>query len=165
MRAVGGLLLLMILMLPAGAAPPDQEPAPASDEVGYVTESIRGRIVWMYEALERRYGIKSVPEARERLLALETPAGRLYPLVDDLRGRSFRLDTRLRELTDCELFVRRYEGSPMVQVIRIYSHERGRKYEVDYWCDICAIAMFELKACDCCQGPIQLRRRPGNERR
>ena len=92
------------------------------------------------------------------MVALETRDGRLIPIVDDIRGRSFRADVRLRD-RDTELLVRRYEGAPVVQVIRIYQFDKGKKYELDYWCDICAIVMFELKACDCCQGDIELRRR------
>jgi hypothetical protein len=125
----------------------------------FETETLRGKIVWMSEALERRFGIQSVPEAAELLLALEAQGGRLHPLVEDTRGRAFRRDPRLRNLKDCELFVRRFHDSPMVQVIRLYEHSGGERYELDYWCEICAIAMFELKACDCCQGDIELRRR------
>lgn len=129
------------------------------DSPRFETETWRGQIVWMAEALERRFGIQSVPEARERLLALETPDGQLHPLVEDIRGRAFRRDVRLRDLDQCELFVRRFHGSPMVQVIRLYEVTGGERYELDYWCEICAITMFELKACDCCQGDIELRRR------
>lgn len=187
-RAVGRLLSVLVALCPAALlaqspSPPssldsdtstaevasgatdsaaaDARGEPASESpADYQTLSLRGRMVWMAEALERRYGIKSVPEAADRLLAIETRDGELYPLVEDLRGRAFRLDRRLRELPDCELLVRRYTGSPLVQVIRVYSHEEGRKYELDYWCEICAIAMFELKPCDCCQGDIELRKRP-----
>lgn len=123
-------------------------------------ETLRGRVVYLAEALERRYGVKSVPEAADRVLAIETRDGELVPLVEDIRGRAFRRDPQLRELEDLELLVRRHPGAPAVQVIKLYSHERGVRYELDYWCEICAIAMYELKPCDCCQGPIELRRRP-----
>lgn len=132
----------------------------AAGEDRFETELLRGRIVWMAEALERRFGIQTVPEARQRLLALETADGGLHPIAEDIRGRAFRRDERLRELADCELLVRRFHGSPMIQVIRLYSHEDDTRYELDYWCEICAITLFELKACDCCQGDIELRRRP-----
>ena len=48
----------------------------------------------------------------------------------------------------------------MVQVIQIFAIKPDGLHELDYWCEICAIAMFDLKPCDCCQGPIDLRRRP-----
>ena len=51
----------------------------------------------------------------------------------------------------------------MIQVLRIYEIQSdGRLAELVYWCDICAITMFENKPCDCCQGPVQLQRRPVN---
>ena len=58
-----------------------------------------------------------------------------------------------------ELRVRRFVGSPMIQAIRVYSLSDGEKFELDYWCDICAIPMYQLKPCECCQGPIRIRRR------
>ena len=30
----------------------------------------------------------------------------------------------------------------------------------DYWCDICSIPMYEIKRCECCQGPIRMRFQP-----
>jgi len=124
----------------------------------YTTELLEGRVVWLADALERRFGVKSVPEAQQRTLALESPDGALHPIVEDIRGRAFRVDKRLRSL-DVQLVVRRYKGSPAVQVIRVYAVKKDGKYEIDYWCDICAIAMFELKDCECCQGPVTLRER------
>lgn len=128
------------------------------DAVRYTTRSIRGRVVWLAEALARRHGVQSVPEAAERVLALETKDGQLIPLIEDKRGRSFRLDQRLRGI-DVELLVRQYGGSPQVQVIQIFAVKKDGNYELDYWCEICAIAMFELKPCDCCQADIELRAR------
>ena len=112
----------------------------------------------MHEALAKRHGVKSVPEAAQRVLALETADGQLIPIVEDTRGRSFRRDKRLRGI-EVELLARQHSGSPFVQVIQIFAIKRDGKYELDYWCEICAIAMFELKACDCCQADIELRQR------
>ena len=142
--------------------PPRQPVATAAKpaaKVKYRTQAMRGRVVWLNEALKRRYGIGTVPEAAQRVLALETAQGQLLPIVEDIRGRAFRKDPRLRKMA-VELLVRQYAGSPQLQIIRVYAHEKGKKVQVDYWCEICAIAMYELKACDCCQGPIDLRRRP-----
>ena len=140
---------------PAAAQRTDKEKAAAQ---AYTTESLRGRIVWMAEALKRRFGIESDLDAAETVIALETGDGRLYQIVKDARGRGFWLDPRLRGI-DVELVVRRYEGSPAVQIVRWYKLRDGRKYELDYWCDICAIPMYELKSCDCCQGETRLRER------
>lgn len=141
---------------PAPQRPTTEKPAPV--KLKYANHTLRGRVVWTSEALARKFGIKSVPEAAERQLALETADGELHPLVEDYRGRAFRADERLRGV-DVELLVRKYEGSPLVQVIQVSFLKKGRKYDVDYWCEICSIAMYELKACDCCQGTIELRER------
>lgn len=145
------------------------EPRPTAPEASpesarYTVESRRGRVVFLAEALERRFGAKSVAEARDRVLALESPEGTCLPLLEDVRGRAFRNDPRLREL-DLELLVRHYAGTPVLQVLGVRSVERDGKYELDYWCDVCAIAMYELKPCECCQGASELRRRKVTEDR
>ncbi|MDP7206310.1 MAG: hypothetical protein QGH11_12120 [Pirellulaceae bacterium] len=137
---------------PAG----QQKPAP---EAPFELVYPRGHVVFLSAALQEKYGIKSVPESQQQVLALQSRDGSLVPLVEDLRGRSFRRDKRLREM-EVVLMARRYEGLPMLQVIRVYRVEKKKIFQVDYWCEICAIAMYELKACDCCQGDIELRQRP-----
>lgn len=134
--------------------------AARGDEASGENVTVRGRVVWTAEALNRRFGANTVPEARHYGLALETPAGELYTLVEDVRGRAFRRDKRLREFRDVELYARKYPGSQIIQVIRAFTYRQEKRWEIDYWCEICAIAMYELKACDCCQGPIELRLRP-----
>ena len=124
----------------------------------YVVESLRGRVVWAAEAMRRLHGVESDADAAESLVALETPSGELHPLVKDTRGRAFHKDERLRQM-DLELLVRRYPGSPLLKVIRVYRLRDGARYELDYWCDVCAISMYELKECECCQGPVRLRER------
>ncbi|MCL6503637.1 MAG: hypothetical protein K6T86_13215 [Pirellulales bacterium] len=122
----------------------------------YQVESLRGRVVWASEAMRRLHGVESDADAAEWLIVLETPSGELHPLVKDARGRAFYKDERLRQM-DLELLVRRYPGTPLLKVIRVYRLRDGAKYELDYWCDVCAITMYELKECECCQGPIRLR--------
>jgi hypothetical protein len=79
--------------------------------------------------------------------------------LEDRRGRAFRLDPRLRA-NKVELMVRVFPSHPFLQVLKVYEFdEDGVKHELVYWCDICAITMFELKPCDCCQGKIELQRR------
>jgi hypothetical protein len=127
----------------------------------FTTETVRGRVVFHNEAFEDQTDVPSVPEARDRLLALKTNTGQLIPLLEDVRGRAFRSDDRLRQMR-VELLVRRYRTSPLVQIIRVFELSDGGRYEIDYWCEICAIAMFEQKDCECCQGPVELRRRQVN---
>jgi hypothetical protein len=125
------------------------------------SNTLRGRVVWAAEVLEKR-GARSVPEAEQRTLALETADGELIPILEDVRGRGFRTDERLREM-DLELLVRRLPKSPFVQILGVYQWEGKRKLEIDYWCQVCAIAMVERKPCDCCQGETELRKRRVSE--
>jgi hypothetical protein len=132
--------------------------APAADPPGFELETIRGHVVYLHAAIEKKYGISSAPEARERMLALQTADGSLIPLIEDVRGRAFRADERLRK-AEVEMLVRRYSGLPAVQIIRLFEVTKAGRFELDYWCDVCAIAMYELKPCECCQGETELRRR------
>jgi hypothetical protein len=136
--------------------------APAN-EPQFALETHRGHVVFLHEALARRFGITTVPEAAERTLALEKADGTLIPIVEDVRGRAFRTDERLRQ-PEVEVLARRHRGSPAIQVIRLYEVAKDEvakdgKYELDYWCDVCAISMVELKPCECCQAETVLRRR------
>ena len=128
------------------------------DSPTFATETLRGKVVFLAEAMETQTGVRSVAEAKERILALQTAGGEMVPLLEDARGRAFRRDERLRQM-QVELLVRRYRGSPLAQIIRVYEVAKDGRYEIDYWCDICAIAMVEKKDCECCQGPVELRRR------
>lgn len=148
---------LLFAMLTTATMPAADEPA-----APYETLSLRGKIVWQADALARRYGIAVDPDAAKNVIVLETADGRLVPIVKDFRGRGFHLDPKLHEF-DWELLVRQYPGSPFVQVVRTYAWRDGKKYEFDYWCDICAIPMYELKECECCQGPIRFRFRADDE--
>lgn len=151
-RIVAAILGLAALAACAVAEEPDRAAA------DFKLESIRGRVVFLAEAMHQRYGVPSVPEAADRQLALQTANGELVPLLEDVRGRAFRRDERLRKM-QVELLVRRYAASPVVQIIRVAEVAPDGKYEIDYWCDICAIAMYEKKDCECCQGDTELRRR------
>ena len=122
------------------------------------TENVRGKVVWLGEALQEHFHISTVPESRQRALAIFTEQGELWPLVEDVRGRAFRKDERLRG-KPMELVVRRSDKHPLLQIIRVYEFRDGKKYEVDYWCDVCAITMFEKGLCACCQDENRLRYR------
>ena len=144
--------LAMLGAVRAQDAPAGKEPP--ADEI----QIVRGRAVWMAEALERRFEIKADADVAESLIALETTSGELIPIVKDFRGRAFHADPRLRKM-DLELIVRRRAGSPMAQVMAVHSIQADGKYEVDYWCEVCAIPMYEPKLCECCQEPNELRER------
>lgn len=159
------ILLLSIGLLAAGpggaTTAPDTQTASGAPTGGsatprHTTETLHGRVVWLDEALRRRYDVTTDPAAGHGSVALETPQGQLVPLVPDVRGWAFAVDPRLRD-TNLELLVRRHANLPWVQVIRVLKRTNDGLYEIDYWCDVCAISMFTLKDCECCQGPTRLR--------
>jgi len=167
MRAWQPIVILAALLLPApataalGQTAADQQSQAASsqeDDARYRTERIRGKVVWLGEAVQRQHGIEIDEDAAESVVALETQDGQIIPLLKDARGRGFMMDKRLRN-RPMELLVRRYDGLPVVQVLTVYTLHDGKKFELDYWCDICAISMYELKECECCQGASRLRER------
>ena len=127
-------------------------------EAPFRHKTLRGRFVWMNEALHRRHGVQTPIDLRESIPSIEMKTGELVPLIEDKRGGSFRRDQRLREM-DLELELRFHRGSPMGQIVHLYQHEKGKRYVIDYWCDICSITMFEFGPCDCCQDQNRLRRR------
>jgi hypothetical protein len=129
-----------------------------SDLPPYTQGSFQGRVRWLDEVLRERFKIETGPEGEHTSVVLVTDQGTIHPLVPNTRGRGFMKDGRLRDV-ELELYVRRYEGSPLLQVIRVYLLREDGKLEVDYWCDVCAITMFEMKRCECCQDDNRLRLR------
>ena len=133
------------------------ESEPRRDEP--VKAILSGKVILLAEAFKRK-GIKSYQEEIAGDVVLETRAGELIPIVPDWRGRAFYQDERLRD-RPVDLVVNRRPGIPWVQVLSIYTFdEEGVRNITDYWCDICAIPMYEIKECDCCRAPIRLRFRP-----
>jgi hypothetical protein len=149
----------------AAAAPPvdSREEPDSADPPANEEEPERlvlsGKVVLLADALKKR-GIKSYAEETKGQVVLRTRTGELVPIVADWRGRAFYQDERLRN-RPVDLIVHRRRGVPWVQVLSIYTFdEAGVRSITDYWCDICAIPMYEIKDCECCQGPTRLRQRP-----
>jgi hypothetical protein len=121
-------------------------------------ELFRGKVVFVREALARRK-----IEAREefdKLVALETDSGELIPIVPDWRGRAFFQDEHLRNRR-VELVGKRAKGVPYLQVLMVFTFdEHGIRQYTDYYCDTCGFAIYEIKPCECCQGPVHLRFQP-----
>ncbi len=166
-----GALGLLAAAESGAAANPGRAAKPAAEKTSdaaprkkYTTETVRGRVVWIEDALAGEFGVTTEPSAAEKTVVLQTPAGRLWPIIPDVRGQAFAVDERLRNV-DLELLVRRYADAPMIQVIRVFRPSDKGLLEVDYWCDICAIPMYILKPCECCQGQTRLRERPAEDSR
>lgn len=169
---LGCVLLVCVQTSASVAQPPQPAQAPQDNEAASVTvpggaagteaefevRRIRGHVRWVAEALAEQFGISTLPAAAENELALLTPDGRLIPIVENLRGNAFRKDERLRAM-ELELLVREYAKQPYVQILKIYELADGKRFEIDYWCDICAIIMYVKGPCSCCQDDNRLRKR------
>jgi hypothetical protein len=130
----------------------------AASQEGVEKVLYAGEVVLLSEAFRRR-GVKSYAEEIAQTAVLYTTDGEIVPLVPDWRGRALFQDERLRD-RPVELVVNRRPGVPWLSVLSIYlQDEKGKRAVVDYWCDVCSIPMYEIKDCECCQGPIRLRYR------
>jgi len=118
-------------------------------------EMFSGQVVFLKDALKRRE-LETAEETAQHVV-LETDSGDLIPILADWRGRAFYQDEHLRN-RKVELIAFRHPGVPYLNVLSIYTFdEKDRRNYTDYWCDICAIPMYEIQDCECCQGPIRLR--------
>jgi hypothetical protein len=132
--------------------PPTATPPPVAEST---KELFSGQVVSAGEAL-RRKGLKPAEEMNGQMV-LETDNGELIPILADWRGRSFYQDQRLRDRR-VELVGSRKAGIPYLQVLMVFTfNDSGEREYTDYWCDTCAIPMYEIKPCECCQGEIRLR--------
>lgn len=135
------------------AEEPPEESGPQKEKLLF-----SGKVVFVRDALAQR-GIKASSEI-DGQVALETASGELLPIVPDWRGRAFFQDERLRG-RQVDLIAFKEPELPYLQVLTIYAFdERGTRQYVDYWCEICAIPMYEIQQCQCCQGEIELRFQP-----
>ena len=118
-----------------------------------------GKVVLLRDALKRR-GIVAYAKEVQNQVVLKTATGELVPLVPDWRGRAFFQDKRLRN-RKVELVGFRRPGVPYLQVLMVFTFDKkGTRQYFDYWCDVCSIPMYEIKSCECCQGPIRMRFQP-----
>ena len=78
---------------PLRAAPPGNgSPGPvrwtslsvgATKDHDYRKIAVQGRVAFLGDVLQRRFGVQTVREARDRVLVLETTDGKLMPIVED----------------------------------------------------------------------------------
>lgn len=120
-------------------------------------ELFAGTVVLLQDALKKR-DIKVADEMKLQAV-LETKSGELIPIAADWRGRAFFQDKKLRD-RPVEIVGYRRSGVPYLQALVVYFfNKKGEREVFDYWCDICAIPMYEIKDCECCQGPSRHRYR------
>ena len=122
------------------------------------TSYFKGKVVPLADLLKKQ-GAKLDADAAPYSLALETDAGKIYPLVKDAGARMFFKDARLLN-RPMRLTGRLVPNSTLLQVVNVHSYINGKLNEVYYWCDICAIRGYEAGVCSCCGGPMELREVP-----
>lgn len=143
---------VIFTLVALGAEPSDDRPAPPK-------QLFRGEVMKTADAL-KRLKVKAYPQELREQVALLTPDNEIIPILPDWRGRAFYQDERLRD-RKVELIGYRRPGVPYLQVLTVYTFDKdGAHNYTDYWCDICAIPMYEIKPCDCCQQEIRLRFQP-----
>ena len=163
LSSIAGWCAVLAACWSVGLLAADDAPKPPADpKVALKDEPKRelfsGKVVFVQDALKRR-GIKVADEMKQQAV-LETEAGELIPIAADWRGRAFYQDEKLRD-RKIELVGYRRLGVPYLQVLNVFTfNAKNERQDTDYWCDICAIPMYEIKECECCQGPIHLRFRP-----
>jgi len=156
MRSLLVALLSVAIAAPVVAA----DPTGRSSRADRISDSpapqlFSGTVVFLKDALARRKIETSAETAHH--VVLETDSGELIPILSDWRGRAFYQDEKLRD-RKVELIGFRHAGVPYLNVIAVYTFDdEGHRMYTDYWCDVCSIPMYEIQACQCCQGPIRLR--------
>ena len=149
LRAANGTITLLVLAAAAHLCAAADEP---------VQRLYSGRVVFLEEALKER-GIDTTEETGKHVV-LVTEDGEILPILANWRGRAFYQDEKLRNRR-VELIGFQHHGLAYLNVISVYTFdEEGERMFTDYWCDVCSIPMYEIKPCDCCQGPIRLRFQP-----
>jgi hypothetical protein len=150
LRRLALLAVLSLALLPVLLARAAQTP--------FKTQYYKGKVVPLAKLLQKQ-GVKLDQDAAPAWLALVTDEGKIYPLVKDDGSRMFFKDARLLE-RPMRLTGRLVPGSELLQVVNVHSYKDGKLHEVYYWCDICSIRGYELHACDCCGGPMELHEDP-----
>lgn len=155
---LSGMLMILCLIgfcFEEAAADEPPPPAPESGNGERRKELFTGKVVRLSEALQRR-DVQFAEEMREHVV-LETTHGDLIPILADWRGRAFYQDERLRN-RKVELVGTLDPGLPYLQVLMVFTFdEQGERQYTDYWCDVCAIPMYQIQPCECCQDEIRIR--------
>ena len=141
----------LVSLSPVGLSDDAKKPLPP-------TVLLTGIVKTVDDVEARRLGFTPVQFRREQTPVFYDLDKQPHELYQDVRGRSFRKDKRLCN-RPVIITVRKDSLDGPLRVVRVYVLDDDQTKHLDYWCEICAIAMYELKACDCCQGDIELRLR------
>ncbi len=124
---------------------------------------LRGRVVTLAAALNaKRLGIRVDAEPTGGTIVLLEEGGTITPLLRDESSRALFLDERLRD-RPTEVRGKKYPGLPYLQVVNFKIEQDGKLQTPEYYCNICTISVRFPQQCPCCQGPMELRMKPGRE--
>jgi hypothetical protein len=121
-------------------------------------ETFTGKVVKAADVLKQQ-GIELDPDAAPNWLVLQTADGKAHPIVKDIGGRMFYHDPALLG-RDYEIQGRILPGTPLLQVVQVAGLKAGKRYDIYYWCEVCAIKRHALEktgVCECCGGPMERR--------
>lgn len=122
-------------------------------------EVLRGKVVSLNDRLARQ-GITLDPDAGLQL-AFESTEGKVLPLVQDAASLMFYRDARLLD-RPLEVRGRVVPGTGLLQLLEVFALKNDQRFEIYYWCEVCAIKRFTLektRVCECCGAAMELRER------
>ncbi len=122
---------------------------------------LKGKVLTLAAALDaKKLGIRVDSEPTASAVVLMAADGTITPLLSDEASRALFLDKRLQN-RPAELRGKRFGGVPYLQVVTFKVEEDGKLGTPEYCCNICTISVRFPQVCPCCQGPMELRMKPG----
>jgi hypothetical protein len=121
---------------------------------------VHGRVMTLPSALHT-LGVDSRLDAEvmsKQIVVLDDQKS-IVPIISDDASRAFFLDERLRN-RPVEIHGNRYAGSPYLQVTTFRIEWDGRLETPEYFCVVCSISVGYPQICPCCQGSMELRKKP-----
>jgi hypothetical protein len=98
-------------------------------------------------------------------LEFRVQSGPVYRVLPTRDARALFMDTNLLHRT-LLLKGKVKEKEQTVEVVgNLHSINKGKVYELDYWCDICSISTSIPGPCLCCREPVVPREQETNRKR
>ena len=163
LAAVGIALRLVLAAFGEGSANQGQPSKATEAKVAVPNPEIqlRGRIVCLAEEMHRLHQT-ALPTGHEHLYGFRTNEGTYYTLLRTRTAEGLFADKRLHER---ELIVqgRVLPNTQILDAIPVGSVREGRRYELYYWCTVCAIKTVIPGPCMCCQDDVEFVEKPADE--
>lgn len=147
---LGVFATLVYCVLAAGEQKPSEHP---------VIEELAGRVVPLGTYLSRHWGVSVDREQGDSQVVLVTDDGKAIPLLRDDRSRFFFVDPRVQD-RPVVLKVYAYSRMPYVRLLDAWTVKDGKRFQIRYWCNTCAITTYTPGRCPCCQDDVELQEVP-----